>query len=124
MASKATCALHHRPRRFNMRLNFHPRCFLSNLTHMRIRGTSSCFALRTSGILLLAGSLACSNTSLKNPGDAGSDGSSSPGGGTGGVLGSGGAPGSGGRHGSGGAIGSGGGPGSGGAPGTGGSLRG
>jgi len=103
-----------------MRLNFHPRCFLASLTHMRIRGTSSCFVLRTSGILLLAGSLACSNTSLKNPSDAGSDGSSSRGGGTGGVLGSGGAPGSGGVPGSAGAIGSGGGPGSGGMPGTGG----
>ena len=103
-----------------MRLNFHSRCFLASLTHMRIRDTFSCFVLRTSGILLLAGSLACSNTSLKNPSDAASDGSSSPGGGTGGVLGSGGAPGSGGRPGSGGAIGSGGGPGSGGAPGTGG----
>jgi hypothetical protein len=104
-----------------MRLNFHPRCFLASLTHMRIRGAFSCFVLRTAGILLLAGSLACSNTSLKNPSDAGSDGSSSPGGGTGGVLGSGGAPGSGGRPGSGGAIGSGGGPGSGGVPDTGGS---
>ena len=87
-----------------MRLNFHSRCFLASLTHMRIRDTFSCFVLRTSGILLLAGSLACSNTSLKNPSDAASDGSSSPGGGTGGVLGSGGAPGSGGRPGSGGAI--------------------
>jgi len=76
--------------------------------------------LRTSGIVLLTGGLACSSSGLKGTGDAGSDASSGSGGGAGGVLASGGAPGSGGRVGSGGGPGTGGASGYGGVPGTGG----
>ena len=78
------------------------------------------FVLCTSGMVLLAGGLACSSTSLKSPGDAGSDVSSGSGGGAGGVLGSGGTPGNGGATGVGGIPGSGGKAGSGGGPGYGG----
>ena len=97
-----------------MRLNFHLWGYFDSLTSMKTLGASFGFVLRSSGMLLLAGSLACTSTSLNHPGDAGSGASSGSGGGTGGVLGSGGALGSGEK------IGSGGGPGAGGVTGNGG----
>ena len=98
---------------------------------MNTRRVSFGFAFRTSGMLLLASSLACNGSSLKQPSDAGSGGpgGSSGGAGAGGVhssggsLGSGGLPGSGGSGGtaaSGGTKSAGGAPGSGGTPSTGG----
>jgi len=100
--------------RFGGRLNFHLAGRLARLATMKLRSPSLSFVLRTSGMLLLAGSLACSSgTSLKHSGDASTD-ASSPG--------SGGRTGAGGVSGSGGVSSNGGAAGSGGASGTGGTL--
>jgi len=90
----------------SMRLNFHRWYSFDSLADMKFRDGSVGFVWRTSGTLLLAGMLACNSTSLRQPADAGSAGSTGVGGGAGG--GSGGAPGSGGKSGSSGGAGAGG----------------